>query len=79
MRKFFIQFFVAIVIALTSFHASASTDPYYATGEDLDFLIESDNSYALEEIEYELRKYVIFRKVEDYLFNLSDSIFEIDE
>jgi len=56
----------------------AETDPYFATGEDLDFLIDSSNAFALKEIEYELRKFLIFRKVEDYLFNLSDSYLEED-
>lgn len=56
----------------------AETDQYYATGEDLEFLADSGNSLALEEIEYELRKFVLFRKFEDYLFNLSDSFLDDD-
>lgn len=73
MGKQFIQLCFAFFILLGSSQTMAMTDAYYATGEDLDFLIEADNSEAFREIEYELRKFVFFRKVEDYLINLGDS------
>lgn len=50
----------------------ALTDTYFATGEDLDYLIESDNTLVIREIEYELRKFILFRQVEDYIYSLND-------
>ncbi len=70
MRKF-LQIFVVCSSLFIAFQASALTDTYFATGEDLDYLIESDNTLALLEIEYELRKFTIFRELEDYFYNLS--------
>ncbi len=58
-------------LLFSAFQVTALTDTYFATGEDLDFLIESDNTLGIQEIEYELRKFVFFRKIEDYLYNLS--------
>jgi hypothetical protein len=69
--KQFLQGCVICSLLFTAFQASALTDTYFATGEDLDFLIESDNTLGIQEIEYELRKFVFFRKIEDYLYNLS--------
>ena len=66
-------------LLFTAFQAKALTDTYFATGEDLDFLIESDNTLGIQEIEYELRKFVFFRKVEDYLYNLSSDYSEMSE
>ena len=59
-------------LIFSSGNSFALTDTYYATGEDLDYLIESDNTLAIREIEYELRKFILFRKVEDYIYSLSD-------
>ena len=50
----------------------ALTDTFYSTGEDLDFLMESKSTQVIEEIEYELRRFVLYRKLEDIFFNLSD-------
>ena len=72
MKKSILLFFVVTGLSLGSSNSMALTDTYFATGEDLDYLIESDNTLAIQEIEYELRKFILFRKVEDYLFNLSD-------
>lgn len=52
--------------------AFALTDDFYASGEDLDFMFEANSDYALEEIEYTLRKFVFFRKLENLLFDLND-------
>ncbi len=62
-----------IVMSAGALSAFALTDTYFATGEDLDFLIESDNTEGIQEIEYELRQFVLFRKVEDFLLDLSDT------
>ncbi len=50
----------------------ALTDTYFATGEDLDYIIESDSSTPLLELEYKLRRYIIFRKLEDLFLSLAD-------
>lgn len=79
MGKQFLPFYFALTVMVSDHSAFAETDPYFATGEDLDFLIDSSNAFVLEEIEYELRKFILFRKVEDYLFNLSDSFVERED
>lgn len=71
--KRFLQNCVVCSLLFTAFPATALTDTYFAMGEDLDFLIESDNTLAIQEIEYELRKFVLFREIEDYLYNLSSN------
>lgn len=63
---------LALGLSITASSAMALTDIYFVTGEDLDFLIESDKTYAVEEMEYELRKIPFFREVEDFVFNLQD-------
>lgn len=79
MKRSFVQLCMIFCLCTTAPQAMAMTDTYFTTGEDIDFLIESDNTLAIQEIEYELRKFVIFRKIEDYLFNLSDEYFSDDE
>jgi len=69
--KRLLQICIVCSLLFTAFQARALTDTYFATGEDLDFLIESDNTLGIQEIEYELRKFVVFREIEDYLYNLS--------
>lgn len=51
----------------------ALTDTYFATGEDLDYIIDSDSSTPLLELEYKLRRYIIFRKLEDLFLSLDDT------
>ena len=75
MNNFFLSFIFSISLAISS-PSMALTDAYFATGEDIDYLIESDNLSAIRELEYELRKFVLFRKVEDYIFSLTDSFFD---
>lgn len=53
-------------------NVSALTDDFIASGEDIDFLTEMKSDFALEEIEFELRKFLLFRKIEDLLFDLND-------
>jgi hypothetical protein len=60
MKQFVLSFGLALCLALSSTNCVALTDTYYSTGEDIDFLIESDNLSAIREIEYKLRKFVLF-------------------
>ena len=53
-------------------NALALTDEFYASGEDLEFMFEINSDYALEEIEYSLREFVLYRKLEDLLFDFND-------
>ncbi len=76
MRRYSISICFAIGLALSPVTSNALTDTYYATGEDIDFLIESDNLSAIREIEYQLRRFVIFRKVEDYIFSITDTFYD---
>lgn len=77
--KRLLQICVVCSLLFTTFQAVALTDTYFATGEDLDYLIESDNTLAIQELEYELRKFVLFREIEDYLYNLTDDYFDDGE
>ena len=62
-----------VLFLLTTAPASyALSDTFYSTGEDLDFLMESKSTYVIEEIEYELRRFVLYRKLEDIFFSLND-------
>ena len=77
--KLLLQLCVASSLCVGAPSAMALSDPYLAMGEDLDYLIESGHGLALEEMQYELRKFVLFRKVEDFLFNLNDEYLGDDE
>jgi hypothetical protein len=72
MKKGFINSSFTLVLVLFSTFASAQSDSYYATGEDLDFLIESDNTLAIRELEYDLRQFKVYRSIEDFVFMLTD-------
>ena len=64
--------FLLLGLSFCTTSTYALTDIYFVTGEDLDFLVESDKTYAVEEIQYELRKIPFFSEVEDFVFNLQD-------
>ena len=76
MKRTLIVLLFGCILQTLSLPTSALTDTYYATGEDLDYLIESDNTEALQEIEYELRKFVLFRKVEDFIYSVTETYFD---
>jgi hypothetical protein len=77
--KLLLQLCVASSLCIGAPSAMALSDPYLAMSEDLDYLIESGHSLAIQEMEYELRKFVLFREVEDFLFNLNDEYIGEDE
>ena len=79
MNKAILQLCFITGLIFSSTNSFALTDSYFATGEDLDYLIESDNTLVIREIEYELRKFVLFRKVEDYIYSLNDPLEFSDE
>jgi len=72
MKKGLINSGFIVALVLFSTFASAQSDSYYATGEDLDFLIESDNTLAIRELEYDLRQFKAYRNIEDFVFMLTD-------
>jgi len=72
MKKGFINIAVSLLLALFSSAIYAQSDSYFAMGEDLDFLIESDNTLAIREIEYKLRQFKAYREIEDFVFLLTD-------
>jgi len=76
MKQVLLQLCISLCLFAFSSQSSALSDTYYSTGEDLDYLIESDNTLAIQELEYELRKFVFFRKIEDYIFNFSFEYFD---
>jgi len=72
MKKILIQTILMLCLGANASTAFALTDDFYASGEDLEFMFEINSDFALEEIEYELRKFVLYRKLEDLLFDLND-------
>lgn len=49
----------------------AETEPYYATGEDIDNLMDEDNTSVLIGIEEKLSEFSLFRKLEEYFHNIN--------
>lgn len=72
MKKTLIQFLLALCVSTIASNAMALTDDFYASGEDLDYMFDGSDSFAFEEIENELRRFVIYRKLENLLFDFSD-------
>ena len=72
MKKYFLQLLFITGLCSTITPAFALSDTYFSTGEDLDYIIESDSKTALLELEYRLRRFVIFRKLEDFFLDLTD-------
>ena len=78
MKNLLIQLCMVLSLLVSAPPAMALTDSYFATGEDLDFLLETERSFAIEEIEYKLRQFVLYRKLEDFLFGMNDDYSEIN-
>jgi len=72
MKKILIQLSLMLCLGASASNAFALTDDFFASGEDLEFMFEINSDFALEEIEYKLRKFVLYRKLEDLLFDLND-------
>lgn len=72
MKKILIQATLLLCLGANVSTASALTDDFYASGDDLDFMFDADSDFALTEIEYELRKFVLYRKLEDLFYDLND-------
>ncbi len=72
MKKILLQATLLLCLGANVPSAFALTDDFYASGEDLEFMFEINSDYALEEIEYKLREFVLYRKLEDLLFDLND-------
>jgi len=72
MKKTLLQFLLAVIMSAGLSSAYALSDDFYATGEDLEYMFEADSNYAIEELEYKLRKFVLYRKLEEFLFDLDN-------
>ncbi len=72
MKNLLIQLCMVLGLLISAPSTMALTDGYYATGEDLDFLVETERSFAIEEIEYKLRQFVLYRKLEDFLYGMDE-------
>ena len=66
------HFLLTLCLSTSASNAVALTDSFYASGEDLDFMFDVDSDYVIEEIEHKLRKFVLYRKLEDLLLDLND-------
>ncbi len=72
MKKLIIKLSLVLCLCTSAPVTYALTDTFYSTGEDLDFLMESKSTYVIEEIEYELRQFVLYRKLEDIFYGLNN-------
>ena len=72
MKKITNQFLLLLMLGAFSTHTYALSDDFYASGEDLEYAFEADSNFVIEELEYKLRKFVLYRKLEDLLFDLND-------
>ena len=72
MKKILIQTTLLLCLGASIPNAFALTDDFYATGEDLNFMFEANSDFALKEIAYKLRTFVLYRKLEGLLFDLND-------
>jgi len=79
LKTHFLHLILIMCLGATSTTAMALTDTYFATGEDLDYIIESDSTTPLLEFEYRLRRFIIFRKIEDYFLDIYFSDDFIDD
>lgn len=77
--KFSLTSIAVLSLLAASLPASALTDTYFVMGEDIDLMMETDKTYTVEEIEYELRKIPFFKEAEDFLYKLQDNYTHDDE
>jgi len=79
MRMGILKTCLAFTLMAVSSASLAQSDSYFSTGEDLDFLIESDNTLGVREIEYELRQFRAYRNIEDFVQTLTDQYIDVSE
>lgn len=72
MKKIISQFLLLFILCASASQCFALSDDFYSSGEDLDYLFEADSDYAIEELEHKLRKFVLYRKLEELIFDLND-------
>lgn len=72
MKKRLLQLLLGLCLCTSASNTMAITDSFYASGEDLDYMYDSSDNFAIEDIENELRRFVIYRKLEDLLFDFND-------
>ena len=72
MKKTIIQITLTLCLCVSATNSFALSDDFYVTGEDLEFMFETNSNYAFEELEDELRKFVFYRKLEDLLLDFED-------
>ena len=72
MKKKLLQIILLLCFGASATNCYALSDDFYASGEDLEYMFDANSSYAFEELEDELRKFVIYRKLEDLILDLDD-------
>ncbi|MEB8431632.1 hypothetical protein OO007_05285 [Cocleimonas sp. KMM 6892] len=70
--NYLIKLSLVLCLCVSAPATYALSDSFYSTGEDLDFLMESQSTYVIEEIEYELRQFILYRKIEDLFSDPTD-------
>jgi len=72
MKKVLIQVTLLLCLGANVSTASALTDDFYASGDDLDFMFDIESDFLLTEFEDKLRRFVLYRKLENLLYDLKD-------
>lgn len=72
MKKTILQLILLLSLCASSTNTLALSDDFYSSGEDLNYAFDADSSYVIEELEHKLRRFVLYRKLEDLLFDLYD-------
>lgn len=71
MNKLLLSSAIACCLMLTSPQISAQTESYFATGEDIDNLMNNDDMSTLLEIEDKLQESSFFQALQKYFFNVN--------
>ena len=79
MNKYILSLTIAGCFFPISTQLLATTEPYFATGEDIDNLIDDDNASGLFEIEEKLSEFHLFRTLEEYFLNITYATDEEDD
>ena len=79
MNRYILSLTMTGCFLLSSTQLLAATEPYFATGEDIDNLIDDDNASGLFEMEEKLSEFPLFRTLEEYFLNITYATDEEDE
>lgn len=70
MNKYLLPIVISGLFIITSTPAMALTEEYFATGEDIDNIINNDEISTLVQIEDKLHEFSIYRTLAGYFTNV---------